>query len=265
MSDVEVEVDPHEIQQQGRPLSPLQQEINVEQRLISHLDRLDQQLEAFRQQQQRPNKVQERKHKFKYRSNEMQYNFNLDLLESLETVKDNVEQGFNMNFINDMKAMIERIKNRNKVLKLADRSPGGWDTVAEYLSDDLADNSADERKIRTAETRAISKKTREQRWYPYQRSSSTLPYSTFRRGATGFQVASRTMDLPSQPTQPTQRNHIFRWAPYQYNPPGFRRGYNVGRSTEGATCFACGGRGHYRRFCPSIRPQSQQSQEPAPS
>ena len=38
MSDVEVEVDPHEIQQQGRPLSPLQQEINVEQRLISHLE-----------------------------------------------------------------------------------------------------------------------------------------------------------------------------------------------------------------------------------
>ena len=53
---------------------------------------------------------------------------------------------------------LEKIRKRNKILRIADRSSGGWDTVKEYLSDDLASDSADEKRIRSAENRATAKK-----------------------------------------------------------------------------------------------------------
>ena len=43
---------------------------------------------------------------------------------------------------------------RIKVIKLADRSEFGWSTVSEYLSDDLASNSEDEKRIFRSERRA---------------------------------------------------------------------------------------------------------------
>ena len=42
---------------------------------------------------------------------------------------------------------------------MADRSPAGWATVEEYLSDELASDSEDEKRIRSAEARAIRKRT----------------------------------------------------------------------------------------------------------
>jgi hypothetical protein len=43
-----------------------------------------------------------------------------------------------------------------KVL-LADKSEGGWTTVDEYLSDEVASDSEDEKRIRVAENRAVKK------------------------------------------------------------------------------------------------------------
>ena len=38
----------------------------------------------------------------------------------------------------DVKNMIEDLQKRSKLMKIADKSPGSWNTVQEYLSDDLA-------------------------------------------------------------------------------------------------------------------------------
>jgi uncharacterized protein YeaO (DUF488 family) len=46
------------------------------------------------------------------------------------------------------------ITDRQKLIRIADRSEHGWATVEEYENDELADNSDDEKKIFKAETRA---------------------------------------------------------------------------------------------------------------
>ena len=44
------------------------------------------------------------------------------------------------------------------MIKLADKSSGGWKTVEEYLLDSIASDSDNKRKLRTAESRALRKK-----------------------------------------------------------------------------------------------------------
>ena len=43
---------------------------------------------------------------------------------------------------------------RQKLIRIADRSEHGWATVEEYMEDELADNSDDEKRIQKAEVRA---------------------------------------------------------------------------------------------------------------
>ena len=57
------------------------------------------------------------------------------------------------------------MQKRNKLIRLADRSAGGWMTVHEYMPDELASDSEDSRKIRQAENWATKQLT-------YPRNSS---------------------------------------------------------------------------------------------
>ena len=48
--------------------------------------------------------------------------------------------------------------NSLKLIKLADKSEAGWLAVDEYESDELAEDSADEKRIRKAQDKAVRKK-----------------------------------------------------------------------------------------------------------
>ena len=49
------------------------------------------------------------------------------------------------------------LNKRNKVIRFADESSAGWAAMEEYESDDLVDDSEGEKKLRSAERRALSK------------------------------------------------------------------------------------------------------------
>ena len=84
---------------------------------------------------------------FKTEGLKKQFQFNLDreleaLIEvgNLEKIKTHISEEF------------KSLKDRNKILKIADTH--GWDTVKEYDSDPLAEDSEDSSRLRTAINRA---------------------------------------------------------------------------------------------------------------
>lgn len=52
----------------------------------------------------------------------------------------------------------KKLLHRNKLIKIADKSAGGWDTVKEYESDELASDSEDDKRLKRAESRAMAKR-----------------------------------------------------------------------------------------------------------
>ena len=78
-----------------------------------------------------------------------------------------------------IKKVIADLETQNKMIKIADKSPGGWETVKEYLSDSIASDSNDERRLRAVESRALRKKQNSRKSYCYNRIYSTTPSATF--------------------------------------------------------------------------------------
>ncbi|XP_048245825.1 uncharacterized protein LOC125377057 [Haliotis rufescens] len=117
-----------------------------------------------------------------------------------------------------------RIEQRNKLIKIADTSEGGWETVKNYVARDVASDSEDDKKITRAENKAVKKiKSNMGR-------SACSPYYRPRGG-----------HAPSATVSSAEPAAVHSFS--MFNQP-FRR-----NSSSGA-CFSCGGFGHFRRQCP---------------
>ena len=50
--------------------------------------------------------------------------------------------------VQHLQQALSELRQRQKLIKIADRSPLGWSTVKEYVADELADDSGDEKRLR---------------------------------------------------------------------------------------------------------------------
>jgi len=168
---------------------------------------------------------------FKKKSNEEQYKASTKVLDTLEDAKYNLES----NNLEAAKTAVDQgitlVKERQKLILLADKSQYGWKTVQEYLQHELADDSDDEKKIYRAEARAAksSKRSAFQRNAP--RSTSTVSQAQ--------PVSTATVQSSPIPTI-VSRGTTFGQVSRVFGPQ---------RLAAGA-CFACGKIGHWRASCP---------------
>ena len=100
--------------------------------------------------------IQPETHVFKKKGNEQQFNINRKVIKTSNAAVKVLKSGNIGKVKVELNEGISLLNNRQKIIKLADKSKFGWTTVQEYACDDLADDEADN--IQQCETDNFSSK-----------------------------------------------------------------------------------------------------------
>jgi hypothetical protein len=226
---------------QGSPPPRMSQDQN---NLLSHMDKLlSRRLATFEEKIERTQKelaeMQSTKisslsgltHKFNKKGNEEQFKINVSILEKVESAHGKLQVPTAESVASaseDLGKGMAVLRHRQKLIKLADSSELGWGLVAEYETNELADDSDDEKRIQRSEFRAKNKAKDRLKKRSNRFSARPTPYPS--AAQSGFQ---RDMQRP------------------QYS-SGFRQqGFAISTATgrRPGLCFACFKPGHWRAEC----------------
>ena len=143
-------------------------------------------------------KVDIERHSFRSKGNEEQFKFNRKVANTMEDARRHLaEQKFDA-VVEDIKEGEKLISQRQKLILIADKSEHGWATANEYVKDELASDSEDEKRLYKAESRAKTKvrdaRTKKQKNFNFrkpvqqwggQASQSSRPGNCFACGRPG--------------------------------------------------------------------------------
>ena len=117
------------------------------------------------------------KYQFESKGNEQQYEHQVAVLGAIE----GATAALHNQDIAKAKAMIQEGKDaievRIKLIKIADKSEHGWQTVAEYVTNELADDSDDEKRLDRAERTAEKKAKKKVRTSQATKARQNFTYS----------------------------------------------------------------------------------------
>ena len=123
------------------------------------MDYFDKRFEGIEKKLQQPYKNAKMEDTFKFRQkvNRIQFEFNqpIQLVENISSALNNHDTSEANDLCDDLTG---KLKRKNKLIKMVDRSVLGWDTVTEYVADPIASDLDDGKKIRQVQNRALTKR-----------------------------------------------------------------------------------------------------------
>ena len=162
--------------------------------------------------------------KFKSKGNEIRYEVNEEVIEKIDEAIKSIDE----KEMEDAKKQLEEgkaiVTKQQKLIKMADREEHGWEVVKHYLSDDLADDSNDEKEIKKARKEALATIAK--------RNKKKVPF----RNAPQYRSQKPTTDG-------YQRRY---WGTGTERASIDRQAYAQRKSV----CYKCGKEGHFQHNCP---------------
>ena len=115
--------------------------------------------------------------RWRFEGNRLQFEFNSEVADNLKQTLWGLENGKQEYAVEVLKESCDKLKTRNKHIRIADSSEGGWETVRQYISNPLASDSEDETRLSRAESRAVKKKKTQQKPKPKSKASAAYGYT----------------------------------------------------------------------------------------
>ncbi|XP_068710909.1 uncharacterized protein [Montipora foliosa] len=118
----------------------------------------------------------------KRKGNQQQLDHAHDVLEKFDDATDALKAGAHERVKRSLEEGMKLVSKRIKAIKLADKSEFGWLTVSQYLSDELASDSDDEKRMYRSEKRAerkVKEKLKQKRSRPQRSASSYRTSSSY--------------------------------------------------------------------------------------
>ena len=174
---------------------------------------------------------------FKKKGCEAQFHHNEDVQEKIEEALSSIDTGKLQKAQSSLEEGITIINKRQKIIKIADKN--GWDTVNEYLSDDLASDSDDDKRLSKAIRQADYKRRENER---SRKKRGTNRFRSFRSSSNIINTGSAASSTSAA-------------VGFQYRQAGGSSRGHGGAATQ--TCWGCGQVGHIQYQCPQRAGGSQ--------